>query len=370
MNNVVLQLSTEYESSNGSSNHLFRLTGEMTPPNSSGSEETLAYGKQVSPDSTELRALSQPIYSSSVENYPNYVYPVGHIPTYIYHVELGIDQQHPDFDGREREWLFTEKAKDSGADTMTEAATGQGHSTCTASKAVGNLYGASKSATLVVVKMPGLDEASVYEVLDTVIDDIDDKGRWDCSVVSISWNTIDTATPEFVRSPLAARIRHQVATLMASNVRVVCAAGNNALKHTPAGKLRTYIDTYPPLSLDPSSIHQSTSLFHVVGNSDINGWRSQASQLTTAERSQLYAPGVSVRCASNTSPTGYTTLTGTSFCESPLTNLWFLTHSPISSRTSCSWCHRRSAFNGTFIFQPSVLVEKTRRRKRCLEFSY
>ena len=286
----------------------------MTPPNSSGSEESLAYGIQVSPDATELRALSQPMDSGSVEKYPNYVYPMGHIQTYIYHVELGIDQQHPDFNGREREWLFTETAQGRGADTMTEAAAGQGHSTCTASKAVGNVYGASKKATLVVVKMPALDLGSVYEVLDTVIDDIDDKRRQGRSVVSISWTTINAVTPEFLRSSLAVRIRNQIATLIHSNVRVVCAAGNDALKRSPTGELRTYIDTFPPLSV--YTFRQWAWRFHVVGNSDINGVRFTDSQQLRGSP-QLYAPGVNIKCASNTAPRRYVTGTGTSFCELP-----------------------------------------------------
>ena len=269
--------------------------------------DRLAYDIQVSPVATELRALSQPTDSSSVENYPNYVYPVGGIQTYIYHVELGIDQHRPDFEGREPEWLFTETAKNTGANTMTEAPAGQGHSTCTASKAIGNLYGASKSATLVVVKMPAMDHASAYEVLDTVIDDIDDKRRRGRSVVSISWTTEDTVTPEFLRSPLAVKIRHQVATLMYRNVRVVCAAGNDALRSS-------YIDTYPSLALN--DFQQWAQRFLVVGNSDINGVRFTDSQ-QLRNTPQLYAPGVNIKCASNTSPTGYTTWTGTSFCELP-----------------------------------------------------
>lgn len=294
----------------------------------------------------ELRALSQPEGSGSINHYPNYVYPVGGIPSYIYHVELGINRQHLDFERRKIEWLYTELSREMGADTMTEADAGGGHSTCTASKAAGNLYGASKSATLVIVKMPGLDEASVYEALDTVIDDIESKERSKSSVVSISWGITDAVSPAFLVSPLGHQLRKQIHTLMDMGVLIVCAAGDAAQRRTPAGMLRTFVDTYPAL-LGGSRPSWATRFF-IVGNSDINGLKFPDSQVAISRR--LYAPGVSIKCASNTSPTGYVTKTGTSFCEPPLTNLWFLTDKLMASRTSCSWCPRRSAFYGTVFF--------------------
>ena len=312
MDDVALNLLTEYEASNRSSTHLFRPTSEMVTPKSSGSEDSLVYSTQVSPVAIELRTLSQPAGSDSINRYPNYVYPNSGIRTYIYHVELGINQEHTEFDSREREWLPTETAIFRGADTETEADAGLGHSTCTASKAVGNLYGASKSATLVVVKMPALDHSSAYEVLDTVIDDIDDKRREGRSVVSISWTTKETVTPEFLRRPLAVRMRKQVATLVAHGVVFVCAAGNDALKRSQFRELRTYVDTYPALSL--VTPERPAWPFFVVGNSYINGMRYEESQ-QTKDHPQVYAPGVNIKCASNTSLTGYGTWTGTSFCE-------------------------------------------------------
>lgn len=177
VNEVIAELFTANETSHGNGTHLFRPTTEMTPPNSSANENSIAYATQFSPMSAELRALSQPAGSDSISHYPNYVFPVEGIPTLIYHVELGINLPHPDFKGRQIKWLYTETARDVGAATMTEAAAGKkGHSTCTASKAVGNLYGASKIATLVVVKMPDLEQSSIREALDTVIDDINDNG--------------------------------------------------------------------------------------------------------------------------------------------------------------------------------------------------
>ena len=217
----------------------------MTPSNLSASEENIEYFTQKSPLAAELRALSQPAGSGSISHYPNYVYRVGGRPTYIYHVELGINQQHHDFHGRSIEWLYTDLSRAMRADTMTEAAAGGGHSICTASKAVGNLYGASRSATLVVVKMPNLEEASVYEVLDIVIDDIVNKGRKATSLVSISWGSKEiTDWPRF-KSPLLTRLVSQIDVLRKMNVLFVCAAGNAAQQPSVHGGTRLYADTYP-----------------------------------------------------------------------------------------------------------------------------
>ena len=287
----------------------------MTPSDPSESEENLAYGAQVSPVATELRALSQPAGSDSINHYPNYVYPLRRKKIYIYHIEFGINQQHPDFENREVEWLYTESAREVGADTMTEAAAGGGHSTCTASKALGNLYGASKSATLVVVKMPYPDQDSAIEALDTVIDDIEDKAREGRSVVSISWDTTAIVSKEYLASPPALRLHGQINALLIMSVVIVCAAGNAARSRTPTGELRTYIDTYPPF-ISYSKITQWHENFLAVGNSDINGVRFTDSQ-QLRNSPQLYAPGVNIKCASNMSPTGYKTWTGTSFCELP-----------------------------------------------------
>lgn len=64
-----------------------------------------------------------------------------------------------------------------------------GHSTCTASKAAGMIYGASKSATLVVVKIPDLSERAIGEVLARIFKDVITKNRQGRSVISISWSS-------------------------------------------------------------------------------------------------------------------------------------------------------------------------------------
>ena len=320
----------------------------MTPSNLSASERNLQYSVQDSPVAAELRALSQPVGGYPIEYYPNYVYPDGRDPVYIYHVELGINQQHDDFRGRHIEWLYTEKSISVGADNETEAPAAMGHSTCTASKAVGSEYGASKKATLVVVKMPDWNQSSTIEVFDTVIDDIHRTGREASSVVSVSWGTKETNGPRL--SILAQTLVNQIRQLMSMHVLIVCAAGNAAEERNVHGGFRLHADTYPA-SLVPDLFYQVN--FFVVGNSDINGTRWRTSQLSSMKvHPQVYAPGVDIKCASSTSSQGYTTWTGTSFCKSPLSSLWFLTDRSISSRASCSWCLRRSAFLAT-IWLPS-----------------
>ena len=316
---VAIDLFNENESSNKNSTYLFRPTDEMTPSNLNASEENLFYSTQESPVAAELRALSQPAGGVPIERYPNYVYPDGGVPTYIYHVEVGIDPQHDDFRGRNVEWLYTGLSISAGANTPTEAPTGNGHSTCTASKAVGNLYGASKKATLVVVKMPDMTQPSLYEVLDTVIDDITDKDRIGTSVVSISWGTKQTV--QFpLTDHLARKLRTQTFELMRIHVPFVCAAGNAAQLPSVHGGFRLQADTYPAGFYQSATVYWA---FLVVGNSDINGVRWPTSQLLNSQSvdPQVYAPGVNIKCASSTSSTGYTTWTGTSFCKSPLSNL-------------------------------------------------
>ncbi len=142
------------------------------------------YTTQIAPAATELRVLSQPKNGGPIERYRNYVYRKDKIQeTYIYHVEFGINSAHEDFAGREPEWVILP-----GADrTKEESPMGiPGHSTCTASKAIGNIYGASKKAKLVVVKMRSLTLRDVEEALDSTRDYILDHRRAGRSVVSIS----------------------------------------------------------------------------------------------------------------------------------------------------------------------------------------
>ena len=314
----VMRPFTHNELSGKNGTYHFGPTSEMTPSNLSASGGSISYGTQKSPVAAELRALSQPLNSGTISNYPNYVYPIGETPTYIYHVELGIFQQHQEFHGRKIEWLWTGLANATDANTTTEAAVEaeryKGHSTCTASKAVGKLYGVSKSARLVVVKMPTYEEDSVYEVLDTVIDDIIEKEWNETSVVSVSWGAHEPYTHTSATDPLKIKLLAQINQLGEMHVPFVCAAGNDAL-YADRGKARLIIDTFPAVV---TTFYPRRRLFMAVGNSDINGARDMTSQISGTDETQIYAPGVDIKCASSTSSTEFRTDTGTSFCKSPL----------------------------------------------------
>ena len=373
-NKVVMGPFIKNESLETNGTYLFRPTSGMTRSNLSASEQNFGYVIQKLPEATELRVLSQPPANDPISRYPNYVYIFGGKETYIYHVELGINEQHDDFRnirGRNIQWLWTGLAYFRGADTRDEAAAGGGHSTCTASKAVGNRYGASKRATLVVVKMPSYEEASVAEVLDTVIVNIQNKQRTTTSVVNISWGS---KVPVNSRSltTLEKRLETQIEELLEMGVTVVCAAGNKAQSLDDRGRRRLEVDTIPAVLYSWDYLRAFyEDQFFVIGNSDINGERYRESQITSGSEPQLYAPGVGIKCASSTSLTGDggRKWTGTSFCKSPLSNLWFLADRSITSRTSCSWCHRRSNFHGTISVRSWVLVAKNRWPIRGLEFS-
>ncbi|KAK0510141.1 hypothetical protein JMJ35_007535 [Cladonia borealis] len=312
VNKVVIDLFTQNQSMGENGTYLFRPISGMTPSNLSASEENFKYSTQYSPVAAELRALSQPLDSDSISHYPNYVYPIGRKQIYIYHVEFGINEKHDDFRDRKIEWLWTELAKEGGIKTKTDAYARGGHSTCTASKAVGNLYGASKRATLVVVKMPSFEEDSVHEVLDTVIDGIIDNRRKATSVVNISWG-LKEPMQRALLTTLGKKLFTQIQRLMAMGVTIVCAAGNKALQLDDHGRPRETVDTLPA-GLWNRGFPGSEKQFFVVGNSDINGARHGTSQIAVSSyKPQIYAPGVDIKCANSTALTGYTTWTGTSF---------------------------------------------------------
>jgi len=96
-----------------------------------------------------------------------------------------------DFQGIPIEWVWTPLQVFKGGQTRTEApSTSFGHSTCTASKAAGKIYGSNKDTNLVVVKMPDYSEVSIAEVLWTIHDHVAANRRGSSSVVTVSWGSI------------------------------------------------------------------------------------------------------------------------------------------------------------------------------------
>ncbi|KAL8868877.1 MAG: hypothetical protein Q9174_004694, partial [Haloplaca sp. 1 TL-2023] len=258
----------------------------------------------------ELRVLSWPLPprgppKRDLRFYPNYVYFQHRHPAYIYHVETGINPNHLDFHRRQIEWLFTPRAMYQGVVTRTETPDGGGHGTCTASKAAGRIFGASKSATLVVVKMADLTEASVAGVLGTVNDDIISKGRQGRSVVTISWGStapVAEAWPYPAGKPWL-RLLLEGLDRIDQHSFLFAAAGNAGQTLDPSGKKRHIIDTAPAVYVSNGGLLRSVT----VGMCDITGNLVPDSQESVGhDNDHLYAPGDAIVC-----PTGIHS--GTSF---------------------------------------------------------
>ena len=188
-----------------------------------------------------------------------------------------------------------------------------GHSTCTASKAAGNIFGAARYATLVVVKMPDFTLESVLESLWTVYDHVKRNNRGDRSVLLIPWGSIDSYRSATDLDPWAQEILRACKMLNQLGVVVVSAAGNFAQTRGPSG-LRTNVDTVPAIF----GAAYGNPLFLAVGNSDNYGKRYPTSQTQKTSPQQILAPGVNVRCADSTSTGGSHLDTGTSYCKATL----------------------------------------------------
>ena len=259
------------------------------------------YTTQALPRATDLRVLSQPPASISWSRYQNFVYTTSGAGTYIYHAELGVT---PGLDVHKSriEWLYTPQVIFSGKAKQGESrgpGLPFGHSTCTASKAVGIACGVAKEAKLVVVKMLDYSEPSIASIFTVIADDIKQKGRGGKSVVSISWTTA-APIPAYSDDPWLTEMRGALEELYQLNVIVVCSAGNFAL-----APFRALVDTAPAMFTDRVI---------TVGASYFNGQKWEPSQsLGTAP--QLYAPGVGILCADASGQVAYRTQTGTSFCE-------------------------------------------------------
>ncbi|KAL9631050.1 MAG: hypothetical protein Q9164_006099 [Protoblastenia rupestris] len=270
------------------------------------------YETQTTPDATELRVISQPSGTADYTHYKNYVWRSdSKRDTYIYHLELGINPDHEDFRGRQIEWVYTPITTHLGQASPSEVRRPKsfGHSTCTASKAAGYIYGSNKHSTLVVVKMSDYSVASILEAIRITYHHIDTYNRRRRSVVNISWGStsIFDLTPEQIETWNI--INYEIySNLDRQAVKIVFAAGNAATEKTARGQSRKNIDTFP--------IRNYFSLFSegiVVGNSDNRGYKYKSSQESSGDIRMIYAPGVNVKCAKPDSNTGYNVWTGTSF---------------------------------------------------------
>ena len=286
-----------------------------------------AYGTQVAAP-LELRILSQPPSSLQYNQYEDYVYRADRKSlSYIYHAEVGINEQHKDF-RKPVTWLYTGLAEFLGKDTPNEAVIEdywyrelgyQGHSTCTASKLFGTTYGASKYTQTIVVKMADWSEDSILGIINAIEKDIREKGRQGKLVVNISWGS---GLPQTLHdlSPEWSAFYDVCKALNDLSVFLVVPAGNFATYRYKDGTARLYMDTAPAI------FAYQLPMVIPVGNTKDPGQRyedSQAINRSTALQygsqlsylPQIHAPGVDVECADSSSQTLTRKVTGTSFCK-------------------------------------------------------
>lgn len=274
---------------------------------------TPVYETQHTPAATELRVISQPSGDANLNKYKNYVYRSrAGKESFIYHIEMGINRDHNEFRGRQGEWVFTHSAILARQNVKNETAISAGHSTCTASKAFGNLYGAAKYAALVVVKMPDLSDASMLDGLNAAYHHIRMHNRGTRSVLSISWGSKKIYKRGDDLDNWGNRMRDILRWLAQEGVITVCAAGNHAQERVGRGT-RLAVDTLPA-AFDLGSVIQHKAPVIAVGNCILSGKRYFESQILHPG-TQIHAPGVGSLCADSISQDGRSSFTGTSFCE-------------------------------------------------------
>ncbi|CAD6593611.1 MAG: hypothetical protein ASARMPRED_007736 [Alectoria sarmentosa] len=270
------------------------------------------YATQLLP-ATELRVISQPSGSAKIDRYKNYVYRTDkRKESYIYQAELGINTDHEDFQSVPIEWDWTDLQVRRGGRTKGEAPSWYfGHSTCTASKAAGSIYGSAKQERLVVIKMPDYTTTSLAEIMWTMFNHVYDRGRRDRSVVTTSWDSIvPVAFPLDPQNDLWLAVYQAMTALWSLGVVIFCTAGNDAQELNMAGRPRTLVDTAPAVF----QLYAAFPPMVVVGNVNNYGYRHPTSQRTgRGDGPQVHAPGVKVQCASPTSTSDSRFDTGTSF---------------------------------------------------------
>ena len=183
----------------------------------------------------------------------------------MYHLEAGVGfgRLPLEFPHMAAEHLFSRPAMAAKARPDDDWSPSS-HSTCTAGKAVGVWHGASKKATLVIVKLVSMLAYEMISALERIIDDIQAKPeRQKRSVITLS---IGYEMPQG-DSLIFHDMRERIQTLMDMDVPFVASAGNHRI------------------DLGKEFVHLAPAVFAgpdypmiVVGSTDTAGKRSDFSQ--------------------------------------------------------------------------------------------
>lgn len=239
----------------------------------------------------ELVAVSQPSTIPVLRDLKHYMYE-SHAGggSYIYHIETGVafEAQHQEFPNIAPQHLLTQQAIDNheepGEDDDEDDSS---HGTCSAGKALGTQFGASKKAMLVVVRLYLIDTDEFKEALDLIIHDLDEHPeRRKKSVVTMSLS-IGQDWDEETRDD----VRELLNQLFDRDVPFVCISGNT----DPAENDSEEVNEYPALLEGPDFP------LIVVGSVNSEGALSDFSQ--RGPHVTLHAVGEDILCLPKDSQT-------------------------------------------------------------------
>ncbi|MER5305625.1 S8 family peptidase [Streptomyces lasiicapitis] len=226
----------------------------------------------------------------------------------VYVLDTGVRTSHKDFGGRARSgWDFIEN------DSVAQDA--HGHGTHVAGSVAGTKYGVAKKAKIVAVRV--LDEEG---------------GGYLAGIIAgVDWVTRNARKPAVANmslgSPAFAPLDTAVRKSIASGVTYAVAAGN---------------ESEPATNSSPARVKEALT----VGASDRRDKRPSFSNY--GSRLDLFAPGVAITSASNTSNTATATHSGTSMAAPHVAGaaaLYLADHRTAKPAKVAKWLTDRSAKN-------------------------
>ncbi|RBR26811.1 uncharacterized protein FIESC28_00392 [Fusarium coffeatum] len=186
----------------------------------------IAYERQEA-TATELVAISQPSTVPDLTQLKNYVYEShGGSGSFVYHIETGVayKAQNKEFPNVASQHLLTDKAIKKGDEPWVDDDDKlPSHGTCNAGKALGIQFGASKKATLVVVRLHAITHLEVQAAFELIIKDIDEHPeRRKKGVISMALSFKPVWDQETVDA-----FRQLLTDLFAKDIPLISIAGND-----------------------------------------------------------------------------------------------------------------------------------------------